>query len=316
MGERKALIHVGTHKTGTKTIQSFLADNWDTFFRAGVYVPNTGRVELAPGEYSPGQHRLATADDALLQTLADELRDANCPNVLLSSEEFYPQLGSPDRLARLRSLLEGAGYECFVILYLRPQAGFAESMYAETAKGTRPPSFASYLKEIIERGARHPDSPYTLIFEYSRALQVLAAVFGSTNVIARAFQEGVAPSVLISDFVRTLATVLGSLDTPKLHVLEPSLNARQSFGSALQLFEAGAVLRLDLEGDERLNELFTPMLEHEEARVRERFASDNAQVEKMAGIRFTYHPLHDGPEGWERAAWQRQKLDALFGEHI
>lgn len=312
MAARKAILHVGTHKTGTKTLQSFLADNWNAFHQANVYIPNAGRIELGPGEYSPGQHQLAAADDELLQTLEDELRTSASANVLLSSEEFYPRLGSPTHLARLRTTLERAGYKCAVVLYLRPQAGFAESIYAETTKDIRPPPFGDYLREIIERGARYPDSPYTIIFEYSRALSAFAEIFGPKNIIVRPFAEGLDPSALIGDFVRTLAAALGALAIPKLQVYTPALNARQSFGAALQRLDADAIERHNLRNDARLNDPFTPMLESEESAVRTRFEDDNAAVERMAGIRFSYRPLREDNAGRERAAWQRRTLDAIM----
>jgi hypothetical protein len=315
MPERKAILHVGTHKTGTKTLQSFFADNWDTLYSAGLYVPNAGRIELGPGEYSPGQHRLARADDALLQELEDELKNnAAAKNVLLSSEEFYPQLGSPTHLARLKATLERLGYACSVVLYLRPQAGFAESIYAETTKGFRPPSFDAYVQEIIERGARYPDSAYTIIFEYSRALLAFADIFGPRNIIVRAFVKHLQPSALVEDFIRTLVAALGVLDTPKLQIYAPALNARQTFGSVLRRIDAGAIERYGLGNDERLDDPFSPMLESEEAAMNARFNADNAEVERMAGIRFSKLSLHEGPRGWEGAAWQRQRLDAIMSD--
>jgi hypothetical protein len=44
---KTAFVHVGTHKTGTTSIQSMLAANAKTLRGAGVFVPLAGRIDRA-----------------------------------------------------------------------------------------------------------------------------------------------------------------------------------------------------------------------------------------------------------------------------
>ena len=52
---RTAFVHVGTHKTGTTSLQSMLAANAKILRAAGVLVPLAGRVERG----SAGHHNVA-----------------------------------------------------------------------------------------------------------------------------------------------------------------------------------------------------------------------------------------------------------------
>ena len=53
MTERKTLyLHVGTHKTGTTAIQALLTTRSDAFAQAGLFVPQTGRIDEASGHYN------------------------------------------------------------------------------------------------------------------------------------------------------------------------------------------------------------------------------------------------------------------------
>lgn len=316
MIQRRAILHIGTHKTGTKTIQAFLGDNWESIYNAGVYIPNTGRVSLGKGQYSPGHHDLATglreSNPSLLEALRVEIAAISRPHLLLSSEEFYPLLGQPDALLRLSRFFQTLGYEPYVIVYLREQTELAVSMYAEMAKRFRPPAFAEYIDEIIRFGELYHGNPYRIIFEYSRALLDLADIVGAKNVVARRYTEGRDPTKLIADFVRTISAVLGGLEISRLEVLTPSLNQRLSFGDVIRALDKDGLLRLGIDtNDTRLRTPFAPQLRAESLAMRARFREDNERVAALANIRITAAGVDD-PQAEDFAAWQRSILDQLW----
>src|SRR6185437_11320464 len=99
MEKRKALVHVGTHKTGTKTIQLFLSHNWAALREAGLYIPNAGRVRFDASNATPGHHDLVKAltgtDRAAIDDFKEEIASENAASIFISSEEFHPLVGAP-----------------------------------------------------------------------------------------------------------------------------------------------------------------------------------------------------------------------------
>lgn len=50
--ERKCFIHIGTHKTGTTSIQHLLIRNSSALRERGYCYPQAGRLELSPGHHN------------------------------------------------------------------------------------------------------------------------------------------------------------------------------------------------------------------------------------------------------------------------
>ena len=120
-----AFIHVGTHKTGTTSIQAMLAMNDDLFRAAGVFVPKTGRV--APG--FAGHHNIAwelshdSQFDPTYGTFEMLLREAAYANenaMCISSEELEFLQFDEAALCNLRDGMLSIGYQPKIVLYLRP----------------------------------------------------------------------------------------------------------------------------------------------------------------------------------------------------
>lgn len=330
---RKALIHVGTHKTGTKSIQLFLSRNWTALRNAGLYVPNAGRHFFSETAATPGHHdlaaELATGERALLDALLVEIERAAAPTVFLSSEEFHPLAFSAQALPALRDALAGAGYEPVVIVYLRAQAEYAQSLYAELAKTQNSYRFTAYLQSILATGRFGSGDAYVIEFEYSRLLAALADCFGSSSIVARPYDARREPAALVTDMMRVLATLHGSIPSGALSDPSLTINTRSSFRALLEgigetaqrtlpqsySFEAlAARLHIDL-GDPRFDVPFAPMSRQETLTVIRRFAEDNARVEAMASIvlpgtsEADVLPAED--PRWSHAAWQRELLDLM-----
>ena len=103
---KRVLLHVGTHKTGSTSIQWGLTHARDMLANAGICYPLAG----SPEQWRFGQHDLAwsqirrathlpgnitggrTFDEggraALWQTLREEIDASNAHTIVLSSEEF------------------------------------------------------------------------------------------------------------------------------------------------------------------------------------------------------------------------------------
>jgi hypothetical protein len=318
-GERakRALLHIGTHKTGTTSIQAFLADNWRNFYSAGIYIPNAGRLHISGDQYSPGHHGLPKTlnegSTEVLEELRRELSPDDRRHVLISSEGFYALLSSPGKLAAVRDVLAELGYETFALVYFRDHAPFASSSYVEVCKHGQVLTFSDFMAEVIEYGQLHHGTPYALYFEYAKATMELASVFGTANIVVRKYQEGAQSVALVEDFVRSVQAVLqGRFDAP-LDFKSHALNQRSAFFDIAKRFETISGDRgvLD-EEDPRFQRACNVMLFDEAVRLRERFAQDARQMAQMARVQLDQAPLDEADPRWAEARWQRAILDKLI----
>lgn len=200
----RAYVHVGTHKTGTTSIQALLAMNERAFREAGVYIPKSGRIDGA----SAALHNVAwelSGDPRFDQnrgTFNDVLCEAASENaevLCLTSEDFGLMHANVAVLEKLRDGLTSIGYEPKVILYLRPQADYAESLYAEVIEG-QDIDFGSFLAAVLSEGAY-----LTSLFDYDRLTTSFAATFGANSMIVRTYRSSASPERLLADFTRIIA---------------------------------------------------------------------------------------------------------------
>jgi hypothetical protein len=127
----EVILHAGQHKTGTTSIQSFLAERSDELAGHGLYVPTTGR-------FWTGTHYVlisALADEqqekAAVRQLAAELAEVEQDRVLISGEvaKHWIVEGAGARLIdNLRAA--GAG-RVHILLYLRSPFALANAAYCQ-----------------------------------------------------------------------------------------------------------------------------------------------------------------------------------------
>ena len=134
----RAFLHIGLAKTGTKTLQGALLALEQPLRERGVHHLRTGR-------FGPqgGHHRIAWAlrdaahprlgDYELARTAAEVARlRARGVDIVLTSEEFSLLAYSAAALGALDAMLEG--FERVVVAYVREQATYFNSFYAELVK--------------------------------------------------------------------------------------------------------------------------------------------------------------------------------------
>jgi hypothetical protein len=174
MGKAKAVIHIGTHKTATTSIQTMIAERPDHF--PGLYYPMTGRVgcgqhnvawELCGmGEFRP---ELGTLDE-----LIAEVRSSGARKVLLSSEDFS-NIWDPAQLSRLRTAFESTGFETDVVVVLRDRYSRVESHFREALRHGETRDFDTFVDVTTQ-----PDIRYVL--DYADLLRRFADVFGADRI--------------------------------------------------------------------------------------------------------------------------------------
>jgi hypothetical protein len=153
----KVILHIGTHKTATTTIQNVFALNAALLQQHGVIYPQLGyytghhglAVDWAP-HLSPTYDLKGGSRKALQRLARDYGKGDHC--VFLSSEEF--SRGTPGHqvdFSEVRDLL--AGFDRIeIICVLRPQWQFLQSVYLEVAKVATTPHPTTLVQGAINNG--------------------------------------------------------------------------------------------------------------------------------------------------------------------
>jgi hypothetical protein len=150
-------VHIGTHKTGTTSIQAFLRHHSRSLARSGIFVPETG---VPHGE--SGHHNIAwglrgdprfLCSGGTLDDLIVELAGSSSPAGVISSEDFEYLVDKPDALARLDKRLRDACHESRYIVFARRADTYVMSLYAELVHHHGlTMSFREFAREILRTG--------------------------------------------------------------------------------------------------------------------------------------------------------------------
>jgi len=210
----KAVVHIGTEKTGTTTIQEFLYRN-----RKMLEGKRVGFLQ-SPGPKN--NRKLATyclndnrKDDHIirLQIETPEKRAAwkkefiaefsreveelagKVDHVIISSEHFHSRLRSDDEVQRLHDLLSGFFTEISILVYFRRQDLVAISQNSTIIKG----GGLGDIAEDIRSGKITADSDY---YNYFELLEKWTRIFGKANIHPRIFEKDrLVGGDLLSDFI-------------------------------------------------------------------------------------------------------------------
>ena len=187
---RTCFIHVGTHKTGTTSIQHLLSENSKVLASRGWHYPRTGRLED-----HPGHHNIAweiSRDrrfDVRGGTIDDLLHEVNSTrsSVILSSEDMECALHRMDSFADFVGRLQSSGFEVVFILYLRRQADYLPRLYTTLVYFGLNATFEQFLEEILDR-AEFRWREWIFGFDYVQLLRSLESLPG-VKVIVRSYDR-------------------------------------------------------------------------------------------------------------------------------
>ena len=195
---RKCFLHIGTHKTGTTSIQLMLSREHAALKDAGFVYPMTGRLAM-PADMMPevfaseaiptpgGQHNIAWR---LLRdhryrgefgTAAELYREieASGENVILSSEDFvYALLSRFEEFKGFVEALQSIGLQVSVIVYLRDPVDCFRSGFMELVNQRTKVSFEEFFEIAFKNAAGG-------MFDYDRILTNLESLPGVTSLFGR-----------------------------------------------------------------------------------------------------------------------------------
>ncbi len=257
------VLHVGATKTGSTSIQEFLAHNRRTLAAHGLLYPQTfgdlRRLRLSllvtPDDALPNRLWLRSGlggiepekfRSSMRERLLEEFEASGCEQVLLSDETLF---GAPAPTAtEVRRLADAIAGSVRVLVYLRRQDDHLVSMYQQAVRGG-----------AVQRLADWSLRPRHRIYDYHRRLTMWRRRVTSDGIIVRPFEpDAFCGGSLVSDFFAAAGVAMPE------HGLEPVDVQNERLGA-----EATEFLRLlnlfrrqnsDLDHQELASRRFLPQL--------------------------------------------------------
>lgn len=208
------VLHIGTPKTGTTSIQHALSTNEDlladkniTFIKTGRHRASHNDLANAISRHGP-DHKFRDAFEEEFQN-SGRLKDSR--TLLMSSEIF--SLIAPTKFRKALPLLDGISMK--IVVYLRRQDQYAEAFYKQRLKNGRiilP--FDEFLQSRVCRRITHYNA---LLRNWSQAYpkaEILPRIYDRAN-----FENG----DIVADFATILGLGAADLGDAKIeHNLSPS----------------------------------------------------------------------------------------------
>lgn len=217
---RRLSLHIGSHKTGTTTLQETFQANEARLLNRGISFaqvkpwPNlhTFMDFVTPGQIVPDGFKVVDPT-----RLADFLAAFPGDNIFGSSENFsffFHQQPIDDLARALHKQFD----QVTIIAYLRRQDRHAVSHHQEGARPDRPHEAQIWGHALTPLPDPHPHQ--RLYLDYDRRIKLWENAFGSENLIVRVFDRGLLQD---GDIVSDLLYVMGF--RPGGLVRPPDVNA-------------------------------------------------------------------------------------------
>lgn len=236
----RILLHIGSEKTGTTTVQRWCARNRKALKARGILYPTTlgqvNHVRLACFAAEQKQMNDLRKSERIFvpevferfraelpDALAREVRESGCHTLLISNEHLSSRLSVPAELQTVRGLLEQACGQVTawqIIHYVRRQDEMIHSMYSTTVKSGGSKPFR------LPHGLRDPRLNPLIV------LDLWAGQFGAENITVRVFDRRELRGGDVVQDLMALAGVEDAADT-SIFAAVPEKNPRLG-GQALE----------------------------------------------------------------------------------
>ncbi|MBN8285752.1 hypothetical protein, partial [Zoogloea sp.] len=289
--KKRLIAHIGTHKTGSTSIQKALYDARGALRQAGILFPSTDRGPRPSKHHSintAAKSGLPEAKDAEYRALMDEFNASGAHTMIVSAEGFSAP--TPDVAEFFARFLPDFDLE--VVCYLRRQDQFVESLYNQVLRdpdNAERRSISEFWRD--ERISARLDYHTTLARWRDLPAKVIALDFAR-----EVKQHGLLPSFLQATGLQALGPLPDKvankspdmnlvLTLRQLHLHGIDHNHKRLIRAARALDETGdfAFLKQTLGGRERTALLDT-------------FADCNARLAADFGVRFSEDRPKEGTE--------------------
>jgi len=201
----KLIIHIGSQKTGSTSVQTFLTQQSDKMEEAGLSYVKAGR---GPAAHNKLAFKLGSDSfPVIMKRLVHEVQSDPAKTHVISAEMLFTtrmasSMGEffPDELRR----------ETQIIAYIRRQDKFLEAMFKQVVKTGRfkgtPQEYAKKREEALK---------------YSKVLDAYANQFGTENVLVLPYER---PMFKEGDVILDIASHLGMTNVTKADLPEKFSN--------------------------------------------------------------------------------------------
>lgn len=227
---RTCYLHIGTHKTGTTSIQVALSKHRDQlavrdflYPRSGIPEPHFGHHDIA-GEIYNGPSNLADCEN--INALLDEIRSTD-RDVILSAEGFGFAIHHRERFAAFLQRLRQFTPRIVFVVYFRDQVSYTRSLYFTLLTIGYHETFDTYVSTILhEQTVRIRKAIFNL--RYSDVIDLLPAG-DEIEITVRPYA-----SVAVTDFL----SILGLEPADIAIMSEPVANPAPPLANAMLKFFA------------------------------------------------------------------------------
>ena len=236
------VLHIGTEKTGTTSIQEFLKKNIVRLRDNGVYVPRSPMVGYGNHRWIPliANNEDFTDDFVIIQNfksledrkekisekrieLIDECRNAaaSCKTLIFTSEHFQSRLRTIEEIQRLKSLVEELASSIRILIYIRDPLKAAVSRLSTALKcGGTPVGLPSPQAQSIEK-----------LYNYAQIIARWQVCFPDAEIIVRRFERSfLEKGDVVIDFC---SQVIDEFSEDEYELLKPSNQTLSLSGMAL-----------------------------------------------------------------------------------
>ena len=216
----RAVIHIGTHKTGTTTIQHFLANNRDRLRKQGMFFSTAGRTRdrshglcraaiircepnlslLGP---TYGKRKLKNNPTGRWKKHRREI-ERNCgkDDLVIFSDEALAFLSEKEEIAKVKELMDSLFDDVTIVCYLRRQPEYLVSFYNTPLAMASRWQILDYLNMPEEYS----------ILAYHKLIERWS-IFGKNKLKVRIFDKGgFQNNDLLSDFAHTIGLDMMGLE--------------------------------------------------------------------------------------------------------
>ena len=249
----KLWIHIGTHKTGTTSIEAFLKTNRKALAHQGIGLlsfPRDARHALrkhAEGNETAAK-RLANTLEHLI-TKQSRACTSQLNTYILSWEGFCGNAikGYNDAPLMANILNVASKYSNlnpYIILYIRPQEEFISSYYSQTVKEGKTKSIQEFLHDLPS------DS-----FNWLKLTEAFERQFGADQVVVERYCRELFPGK--NEILKNFCTHL-SINTRGLTFPLSSINSAKNAGWSKPMIEIARRLNAQVSKDEQqtMKEIF------------------------------------------------------------
>jgi hypothetical protein len=239
-------LHIGTHKTGTTSLQKLFHDNRILLKRIGYLYPATGCflcghhllawdiLSQAPLSFQTGEWLEASWSSSqdssfylkstgkrirktnLWQDLEQEIQDFKGDNIILSSEDFC--IYNSAQVTLLKEKL--SNHNVKIIVNLREPRSFALSLYKEAVKK----GYSKSVKVFIET---HKNQ-----FNHASILMPWVKIFGGSNVTSLPYDKNCQSNFILKNFTEIVKFDKNSSGQLNLRATEEHHNVSFSLQTA------------------------------------------------------------------------------------